>query len=205
MEQRLVLQFAQHQTAAAIWRSLATTFGTRKDPVQIYDLEDRTNKLVQGTETLEAYWAEIQNLWVGMDNRKLCPYTCCDEGVKIYQTETKIKRPHQFLSGVNNKYDGLRRDLLKEDHAPDAETALGILKQEEEHSGIWRQPLPPDSGIGAGFRIRRSAVSFPTNEQDIQSGGDSNGTSYGTPRGGPTEMATGGWWAANPVVNGREA
>ncbi|KAG6397259.1 hypothetical protein SASPL_143425 [Salvia splendens] len=112
MVQRLVLQFAQHQTAAAIWRSLATTFGARKDPVQIYDLEDRTNKLVQGTETLEAYWAELQNLWVGMDNRKPCPYTCCDEGVKIYQTKTKIKRLHQFLSGVNNKYDRLRRELL---------------------------------------------------------------------------------------------
>ncbi|KAG6384027.1 hypothetical protein SASPL_156179 [Salvia splendens] len=116
MEQRLVLQFAQHQTAAAIWRSLATTFGARKDPVQIYDLEDRTNKLVQGTDKLEAYWAELQNLW----------------------TETKIKRLHQFLSGVNSKYDGLRRELLKEDPAPDAETALGILKQEEERSGIWR-------------------------------------------------------------------
>ncbi|KAG6436982.1 hypothetical protein SASPL_101889 [Salvia splendens] len=188
MEQRLVLQFAQHQTAAAIWRSLATTFGARKDPVQIYDLEDRTNKLVQGTDTLEAYWAELQNLWVGMDNRKPCPYTCCDKGVKIYQTETKIKRLHQFLSGVNNKYDGLRRELLKEDPAPDAETGLGILKQEEERSGIWRQPLPPDSGIGAGFGIR-----------------DSNRTSYGTPGGGPTETATGGWWAANPVVNCREA
>ncbi|KAG6389484.1 hypothetical protein SASPL_150952 [Salvia splendens] len=156
MEQRLVLQFAQHQTAASMWWSLATTFGARKDPVQIYDLEDRTNKLVQGTDTLEAYWAELQNLWVGMDNRKPCPYTFCDEGVKIYQTETKIKRLHQFLSGVNSKYDGLRRELLKEDPTPDTETALGILKQEEERNRIWRQLQPPDSGISAGFRIRPS-------------------------------------------------
>ncbi|XP_047947116.1 uncharacterized protein LOC125193380 [Salvia hispanica] len=129
MEQRLVLQFAQHQTAASMWRSLQTMFGARKDPLQIYDLEDRTNKLVQGNDTLEAYWAELQNLWVRMDIHKPCPYTCCDEGPKIYQAETQIKRLHQFLSGVNVKYDGLRRELLKEDPTPDAETALGILKQ----------------------------------------------------------------------------
>ncbi|KAG6390805.1 hypothetical protein SASPL_148550 [Salvia splendens] len=61
MEPKLVLQFAQHQTVKALWRSLATTFGVRADLVQIYDLEIRTNQLKQGNESLENIGATSNN------------------------------------------------------------------------------------------------------------------------------------------------
>ncbi|KAG6389100.1 hypothetical protein SASPL_150559 [Salvia splendens] len=64
MEPKLVLQLAQHQTAKALRRSLATTFGVRANLVQIYDLEIRTNQLKQGNESLEQYWGDLQQLWV---------------------------------------------------------------------------------------------------------------------------------------------
>ncbi|KAL1553559.1 hypothetical protein AAHA92_14218 [Salvia divinorum] len=157
MEPKLVLQFAQHQTAKALWRSLATTFGVRADPVQVYDLEIRTNQLKQGNESLEQYWGNLQQLWVETDARKPCPYTCCDKGVSTYRKENEIKRLYQFLSGLDDKYDTLRRELLKQIPEPLAEDAFGIVKQEETRTGIWKPPNPTsDSEIGAGFGGRSS-------------------------------------------------
>ncbi|KAG6413934.1 hypothetical protein SASPL_126649 [Salvia splendens] len=155
MEPKLVLQFAQHQTAKALWRSLATTFGVRADPVQVNDLEIRTNQLKQGNESLEQYWGDLQQLWVETDARKPCPYTCCEKGINTYIKEIEIKRLYQFLSGLDDKYDALRRELLKQSPEPSAEDAFGIVKQEETRTGIWKpSPQTLDSGIGAGFGSR---------------------------------------------------
>ncbi|KAG6389359.1 hypothetical protein SASPL_150827 [Salvia splendens] len=152
MEPKLVLQFAQHQTARALWRSLATTFRVRADLVQVYDLEIRTNQLKQGNESLEQYWGDLQQLWVEIDARRPCPYTCCEKGINTYRKETEIKRLYQFLSGLDDKYDALRRELLKQSPEPSAEDAFGIVKQEETRTGIWKpSPPTPDLEIGAGF------------------------------------------------------
>ncbi|KAG6386090.1 hypothetical protein SASPL_154977 [Salvia splendens] len=82
------------------------------------------------------------------------------------------------------------KGVFKEDPAPDAETALGILKQEEGWNEIWRQPQPPVFGIGAGFGIRQGYPP-PPHQQNRQSG--------------PTETPAGWWWAANQAVDGKEA
>lgn len=162
MEPKLVLQFAQHQTAKALWRSLATTFGVRADLVLVYDLETRTNQLKQGNESLEQYWGDLQQLWVEIDARKPCPYTCCEKGINTYRKETETKRLYQFLSGLDDKYDALRRELLKQIPEPSAEDAFGIVKQEETRTGIWKpSPPTPDSEIGAGFGGRTSGPPPP--------------------------------------------
>ncbi|XP_047949316.1 uncharacterized protein LOC125195172 [Salvia hispanica] len=157
MEPRLVVQFAQHQTAKAMWKSLVTTFGARVDPVQVYDLEITTTRTLQGDDSLEGYWSELQKLWVDTDSRKPCPYTCCDKGPGIYQKETQTKRLYQFLAGLNDKYNGLRREILKLSDTT-AEEAFGIMKQEEGRTAVWRPSArlsdPGETGIGAGFGTR---------------------------------------------------
>ncbi|KAG6420236.1 hypothetical protein SASPL_116758 [Salvia splendens] len=162
MEPKLVLQFAQHQTAKALWRSLITTFGVRADLVQAYDQEIRTNQLKQGNESLEQYWGDLQQLWVEIDARRPCPYTCCEKGINTYKKETEIKRLYQFLSGLDDKYDALRRELLKQSPEPSAEDAFGIVKQEETRTGIWKPSNPmPYYEIGPGFGGRAGGPTPP--------------------------------------------
>lgn len=177
MDQKLVIQFAQHQTAKEMWKSLNTTFGIRADPVQVYDLEIKANKLVQGNESLESYWSDLQNLWVNTDARKPCPYDCCDKAINTYRKEQEIKRLYQFLAGLDDKYDNLGREMLKDE--PTAETAFGIIKQEEARAGIWRPTAKPtNTDIGAGFGARQGAPS-------PQFGGQNRATQPPPPHRGP--------------------
>ncbi|KAL1547713.1 hypothetical protein AAHA92_16033 [Salvia divinorum] len=131
MEPRLIMQFAQHQTAKAMWKSLVTTFGVRADP----------------------------KLWINIDAQKPCPYTCCEKGIDTYRKETEIKRLYQFLAGLHDKYDSLRREILKLGDNTTADEAFGIVKQEEGRTVVWKPAIKPiadsgEAGIGAGFGVR---------------------------------------------------
>ena len=160
MEPKLVMQFAQHQTAKGVWKSLTTTFEVRADPLQVYDLDTKVSRFSQNDQTLEDYWSEMQSLWVNIETRKPCPYTCCDKGVATYQRENEKRKLYQFLSGLNDKHDRLRRELLKESPEPTAETAFAAIKQEENRTQIWK-PATQESGfsdIGSGFGARNSGT-----------------------------------------------
>ncbi|KAG6415576.1 hypothetical protein SASPL_122989 [Salvia splendens] len=146
----LVPQFAQHLTTKALWKSFITTFGVRADPMQVYDLDTKTGKVVQRNRTLEEYWTDLQDLWVNIESRKPCPYTCCEKGPVIYNKENETKKLYQFLRGLDDCYDRLRQELLKEMSEPTAESALGIMTQEEGRTHIWKPELNP-AGIGPGF------------------------------------------------------
>lgn len=64
-----------------------------------------------------------------------------------------MKKLYQFLSGLDDRYDALQRDLLKETPEPTAEAAFSVIKQEENRTSIWK-PTTQESGlpsIGSGF------------------------------------------------------
>ncbi|CAA0832261.1 Unknown protein [Striga hermonthica] len=84
METRLVQRFAQHQTSKALWDSLAITYGSGADPLQIYDLEIQASKMSQEGQTLEKFWSELHNIWTEIDQRDPNPLECCDKGILTY-------------------------------------------------------------------------------------------------------------------------
>ena len=62
MEIETVGDFAHHQSAKAIWDSLAVTYQSTSDPYLIYDLEDKVSRIVQGDMTLENYWRALHGV-----------------------------------------------------------------------------------------------------------------------------------------------
>ncbi|XP_057771498.1 uncharacterized protein LOC130991349 [Salvia miltiorrhiza] len=172
MEGKLVMNFAQHQTAKAVWDSLAVTYGSgATDPLQIYDLEVKANKVNQGQLTLEDYWNELQAIWLNIDRREPNPLDCCEKGITKYQKLIESRRLYQFLSGLDSKYDHVRRDILKEIPAPSAESAFSKVRREAARLQIL-QPATnhadidasSSGGVGAGL----AAVHRPTQRAEIR-------------------------------------
>ncbi|CAA0814578.1 Unknown protein [Striga hermonthica] len=157
METRLVQRFAQHQTSKALWDSLAITYGSSADPLQIYDLEIQASKMSQEDQTLEEFWSELHNIWNEIDQRDPNPLECCDKGILTYQKIISQKRLYQFLVGLNPQLDGIRRDILKEKPNPSPEVAFATVKREAARLHIM-QPVPnsggldPNIGVGLGVK-----------------------------------------------------
>ncbi|XP_042003757.1 uncharacterized protein LOC121752725 [Salvia splendens] len=101
IENKIIADFAHHQTSKALWDSLAVTFENKADKYLIYDLEEKIITIKQGNMDLETYYRRIHGLWINVDRCQKKPITCCDEGVNQYRTHSNEKRLFKFLAGLN--------------------------------------------------------------------------------------------------------
>lgn len=130
VETKIVVDFAHHQTAQALWQSLQTTFESTIDPYLLYDLEEKAGNVLQGEQGLETYWRQLHGVWIEIDRCQYQPVDCCDKDISQLRTYVGTRRLFKFLTGLNPVYDGIRRDILKEVPLPSTETAYGMVKRE---------------------------------------------------------------------------
>ncbi|KAH6764564.1 hypothetical protein C2S51_015813 [Perilla frutescens var. frutescens] len=107
IESNLVNNVAEYQTAKALWDALATTYGSRGDALQIYDLHNRASRQPQGSQTLEQYWNTLQGLWLAIDRRHPNPMKS-DEDITIYNQITQENMLFNFLGRLDTRYEAIR-------------------------------------------------------------------------------------------------
>ncbi|XP_042051354.1 uncharacterized protein LOC121796605 [Salvia splendens] len=146
IENDIISDFAHHQTSKALWESLAVTFENMADKYLIYDLEEKVIAIKQGNLDLETYYRKLHGLWVDIDRSQKQPVTCCDKGVSQYRVHSNEKRLIKFLTGLNQEYDSVRREILKEDPYPSVAAAYGWVKTEAAR----RRIMPPTSSTPTG-------------------------------------------------------
>ncbi|KAL1561684.1 hypothetical protein AAHA92_04358 [Salvia divinorum] len=172
IEVDIVGDFAHHQSAKAIWDSLAVTYESTADPYFIYDLEEKAGRIVQGEMTLETYWRQLHGIWVEIDRCENKPIDCCDKGVGQFRRHVTTRRLYKFLAGLNERYDGIKRDILKETPAPSVDVAYGWVKREATRLKIMPLANPDhptgatsvdssSGGVGFGFGVRNTRFPPP--------------------------------------------
>ncbi|XP_042039539.1 uncharacterized protein LOC121785221 [Salvia splendens] len=151
IENDIVADFAHHLTAKALWDSLAVTFENKADKYLIYDLEEKAINIKQGNLDLETYYRRIHGLWINIDRSQKQPISCCDKGISQFRTHSNEKRLIKFLTGLNQKYDSIRRDILKEEPTPSVEAAYGWVKTEAARRRIMppASPTPTEEANGS--------------------------------------------------------
>ena len=69
----LVNQYLDFPTAKALWQGIETLYNSGRDGLQIFDLTVKTNKIQQGTDTIETYYSKLLMLWKEIDRRQPNP------------------------------------------------------------------------------------------------------------------------------------
>ncbi|XP_042065515.1 uncharacterized protein LOC121809031 [Salvia splendens] len=128
IETDIVIDFAHHQTTEALWKSLAVTFEGTSDPFLLFDLEEKAENVKQGELSLETYWRHLHGTWIDVDRCQEKRVTCCDKGVGQFRKYIETRRLFKFLTGLNPKYDQMKREVLKERPWPSAVVAYGWIK-----------------------------------------------------------------------------
>ena len=130
IEDDIIGDFAHHLTSKALWDSLRVTYESKADPYLIYDLEEKAINIRQGNLDLETYYRKINGLWINIDRCQKQQITCCDKGVDQFREFSNNKRLIKFLTGLNQEYDSIRRDILKDESNTSLEEAYGWVKRE---------------------------------------------------------------------------
>ncbi|KAJ0622886.1 hypothetical protein HanIR_Chr01g0025661 [Helianthus annuus] len=137
LEPNLVNNVSQYPTAKALWDGLATTYGSGSDSLQVFDLHKRANSLKQGSDTLEELWNKLQNIWMSIDRRDPNPMKD-SEDIQIYNKKTQEQRLYQLLIAIDDKFELVKRDILKKDPLPSVETAYATIRREVARLNILK-------------------------------------------------------------------
>ncbi|XP_057522436.1 uncharacterized protein LOC130802433 [Amaranthus tricolor] len=133
----LMNQYLDFPTAKALWQGIETLYSSGRDGLQIFDLTVKTNKIQQGTDTIETYYSKLIMLWKEIDRRQPNPMKDPDD-IIVYSQLIQKNRLYQFLAGIHQTFDKDRRDLLLLDPLPTVEEAYASIRREILRRGIMK-------------------------------------------------------------------
>ncbi|KAJ0601663.1 hypothetical protein HanIR_Chr03g0131301 [Helianthus annuus] len=164
IESRLVNNVSQYPTAKALWDGLSVTYGSGTDSLQIFDLHKRANSLRQGEDTLEECWNKLQNIWMTIDRREPNPMKD-PEDIQVYNNKIQEQRLYQLLTAIDEKFELIKRDILKKEPLPSVESAYATIQREAARSQILKG-VAHDSDSSAGIGLGLAAVNQSRGEKN---------------------------------------
>lgn len=156
IEPSLINSVSKHLTAKAVWDGLALTYGSGTDSLQVFDLHRKANTLKQGDGMLEEIWAKLQDIWMTIDRKEPNPMECSKD-IEVYNRIIQNQRLYQFLTALSDKYEPVKKEILKREPLPSVDMAYAMVRRETARDQILR-PIVVDgdtsSGIGLGLAAR---------------------------------------------------
>ena len=136
----LVNQFLHFPTARTLWKGIETLYSSHSDGLQIFDLTVKTNKIEQGTETIEKYYSRIITHWKKIDRRQPNPMKY-PEDIITYNRLTQQNQLYQILAGIIETFDKDRRDILLQDPLPTVQEAYASIRRKMmRRGGMSKEP-----------------------------------------------------------------
>lgn len=145
IEPHLINAVSKHPTSKSVWDSLALTYGSGTDSLQVFDLHRKANTIKQGDHTLEEIWAKLQDIWLTIDRKEPNPMECSKD-IETYNRIIQTQRLYQFLVALDDRYEPVKKEILKREPLPSVETAYGMIRRETARDRILRPAITGENG-----------------------------------------------------------
>lgn len=167
IEPSLASNLTEFPTARTLWDALVVTYSSGKDKLQTFDLHVKANEFKQNGLPLEDFWIVLQGIWGEIDRRDPNPMKCADD-ITAYNTIRAEQKLFQFLNALDQKFDPIKREILRRDSLPTAEAAYAAVRKETTHQNILRTGSSPSQGIAAGLiTIEAEGAGYATQRRPI--------------------------------------
>lgn len=144
MDPSLIGNFIRFPTAKMVWDAIATTYFDGSDVSQVYDLRRRVTRLKQASGSLEKYYNDLQGLWREIDFRRPNPMEC-QADIQRYNSMVQEERVYLFLDGLDDRLDGIRRDVLQLQPFPTVEQAYAHVRREAIRQAVMTGSIVEES------------------------------------------------------------
>ena len=85
IEANLVNQFLDYTIVRDLWKGVETLFCSGRDKLQIFDLSSKASTLAQGSNTIELFFGQLNNLWKEID-RRMPNSMKCPDGITMFNS-----------------------------------------------------------------------------------------------------------------------
>lgn len=104
-------------TAKEVWEAIRETNFRVKDAAKIYDLMVKTWSTRQGNRLVTEYSNLLKNWWQKLDQHCCLTIDCSKDSARLKQL-IKDDRAHQFLIGLNLKFNQVGVHILGKEDLP---------------------------------------------------------------------------------------
>ncbi|XP_010416812.1 PREDICTED: uncharacterized protein LOC104702616 [Camelina sativa] len=132
-----------------IWKDLHTRFHKSNLP-RLYKLRHQLHSLHQGSLDLSSYHTQTQTLWEELSNIQVTPHT-----VEDLLAEKETKRVIDFLMGLNENYENIRRRILMKKTLPSLSEIYNMFDQDDSQKTA--HILVVTNTSSAAFQVSQSS------------------------------------------------
>ncbi|KAI9095344.1 hypothetical protein K1719_026378 [Acacia pycnantha] len=102
----------------------------KEDPFLLYLLNRKCWLLEQGEREVIDYWVELADIWQKIDLNTVEEKWACDHDAAIYRKRVDDYKVFQFLAGLNESLDGVRRRILERSSMPSPGEVFAEVRRE---------------------------------------------------------------------------
>ncbi|XP_006352446.1 uncharacterized protein [Solanum tuberosum] len=127
--------------AHLVWEDLKERFD-KVNRIRIFQLHREIAMISQGTDSIATYFTRLRELWAEYDDLVPTPRCDCVKS-RDYIEHLQGQRLLQFLSGLNDSYEQVRRQLLLKTIEPSLNQAYAMISEDESQRSC---PFPAIGG-----------------------------------------------------------
>ncbi|XP_070056930.1 uncharacterized protein [Nicotiana tomentosiformis] len=144
---------AYASNAHLVWEDLREWFD-KVNPMRIFQIHRAIATLSQGTDSVSTYFTKLKSLW--NEHEAMVPASNSRESAEHLQQQRLL----QFLSGLNDSYDQVRRQILLQSNEPSLNQAYAmVIEDESQHSSSGLNEkndlMAMQVGRGQGYRGKK--------------------------------------------------
>lgn len=139
LHEDFVLRNVNANSAAELWKDLSYRFSP-DEGLRIFNLQKALATLKQGNDNVTVYYEKLKDIWY-YSTLYLSSTPCTCESTENY---FRIQNLMQFLIGLNESYDTLRRKILSMDPLPLIDDAYSLVLKEEIRRGLSVLTVPSE-------------------------------------------------------------
>ncbi|CAH1454159.1 unnamed protein product [Lactuca virosa] len=132
IEPTIAGNLTEYPIAKMLWDALVVTYSSGRDKLQTFNLHVRANDIKQNDSTLEEFWITLEGVWGEIDRINPNPMKCPDD-IKTYARIRSEQKLFQFLNALDQKYESIKREILRLEPLPSAEAAYATVRKEAAH------------------------------------------------------------------------
>ncbi|XP_075098916.1 uncharacterized protein LOC142175815 [Nicotiana tabacum] len=141
--------------AYLVWEDLRERFD-KVNRVRIFQLHRKIATILQGTDSVSAYFTRLKELWAEYDAMVLIPNS------KEYVEHLQQQRLMQFLSSLNETYDQARHQILMKTVEPTLNQAYALIIEDESQNSS-AHPVLPNRGDQVAMQTGRGQMTVQNN------------------------------------------
>ena len=119
---------------------LKTTYFDENDEARIYYLNQKASRLCQNSRPLATYFGELTEIFQELDHFNRVSMEC-ENDIKIFQKSTERQRVYIFLGGLDDRFDQVRREVLRKDPPLGLQASFAYVRREADRKEAMKMEV----------------------------------------------------------------